>query len=74
MMLLIAIIVVIFGLIFLLDLPLLIRTNQRTKTFIVYFLILGSAFTLSILLTIDRAPTNPSILIEKMVKFILPGQ
>lgn len=56
------------------DLPILMKTNNKKKTLIVYTFILLSAFILSILLIIDKAPISPTIIIENIIKQIIGGK
>lgn len=59
-----------FLIIILLDIPTLLKTNQRKKTAIIYFVLISVGFTISLLLVLDKAPTSPSILIEDIIKNI----
>lgn len=63
-----------FLFIFLLDIPILSKTNHKRKTIWVYSILMLMGFTLSILLAIDKAPTSPSIIIEKIVKTVLGSE
>jgi len=63
--------IAIFGVVVLIDLPGLLKTNQRAKTMIVYFFLLSAGLTISILQLLDKAPVSPAKVIEKMVKFVV---
>ena len=63
--------IAIFGVVVLIDLPGLLKTNQRAKTMIVYFFLLAAGLTISILQILGKAPVSPAKIIEKMVKFVV---
>jgi hypothetical protein len=63
--------IAIFSVIGFIDLPGLLKTNQRVKTMIVYFFLLAAGLTISILQLLEKAPVSPAKIIEKMVKFIV---
>lgn len=67
----IIVLIAIFGVVVLIDLPGLLKTNQRANTMIVYFFLLSAGLTISILQLLDKAPVSPAKVIEKMVKFVV---
>ncbi|MCG8515406.1 MAG: hypothetical protein MI740_14805 [Halanaerobiales bacterium] len=62
-----------FIMIVLIDLRELLKTDHRIKTMLIYFFLLSVGFTISLLQIIDRAPTSPTVIIEKVVNSILGG-
>ncbi len=62
-----------FIIIVLIDLRELLKTDHRIKTMLIYFFLLSVGFTISLLQIIDRAPTSPTVIIEKVVNSILGG-
>ena len=62
-----------FIVIVLIDLRELLKTDHRIKTMLIYFFLLSVGFTISLLQIIDRAPTSPTVIIEKVVNSILGG-
>ncbi|WHH61156.1 hypothetical protein [Petroclostridium sp. X23] len=65
--------IAVFLIIILIDIGVLLKTNHKIKTMIVYFSLILVGFTISILQVVDKAPQSPSIIIEKIVKLIIPG-
>jgi hypothetical protein len=65
--------IAVFLTIILIDIGALLKTNHKIKTMIVYFSLIIVGFTISILQVIGKAPKNPSIIIEKIVKSIISG-
>jgi hypothetical protein len=59
-----------FCLIFLLDLPGLLKTNHRVKTLGIYIFLLAAGFVMSLLQVIEKAPPSPVVFIEKVVRSI----
>lgn len=60
-----------FCIVLLIDIPGLLKTNNRIKTTIVYIFLIAAGFTISLLLVTDKAPVSPAKIIENIVKFIL---
>jgi len=60
-----------FLVVILIDIRHLLRSNKKFKTAILYFTLMTMSFIISLLLVIDRAPTSPAIIIEKIVKKVL---
>lgn len=52
------------------DVPVILKTNKKKKTIIVYSILLGLSFIVSILLMLDKIHTTPSIVIESLVKSV----
>lgn len=63
-------IIVGFLILILMDMSVLKKTRQKKKTLTVYFMIVGAALLISILLAIDKPPVSPSLVIESVVNFI----
>jgi|GEM_PF-3158299 len=59
-----------FLILILMDMSVLKKTRQKKKTLTVYFMIVGAALLISILLAIDKPPVSPSLVIESVVNFI----
>lgn len=59
----------VFCIVVLIDLPGLLKTNQRKKSVILYLFLISMGFIISLLQVIDKTPVSPSIIIEKIVKF-----
>jgi len=66
--------IVIFGLMVLIDLPSLLKTDSRIKTMVIYFCLITLGFTFSLLYSIDQAPPSPAVIMERIIRFIIPGQ
>jgi len=64
----------IFGAIVLLDLRSLLQTNNRIKTMIIYFFLIALGFTISLLYIIGQAPPSPAVLMERIIRLIIPGK
>ncbi|WP_069650312.1 hypothetical protein [Caloranaerobacter ferrireducens] len=62
--------ITIYILIVVFDIPVISRTNKKKKTIIVYSILLGLSFIVSILLMFEKMPTTPSIVIENLVKSV----
>lgn len=60
-----------FVIIILIDLPALLKANNRMKTIIVYSALIVAGFTISLLLVIGKKPISPSQIIEKIVKGLI---
>lgn len=67
-------IIVIFAMVVLLDLPGLLKTNNRIKTMVIYFSLIALGLTISLLLITGQAPESPAAIMERMVRLIIPGQ
>jgi hypothetical protein len=65
--------IAVFCIVILIDMPGLLKTNHRIKGMIIYFFLLTTGFTISLLQMMDKAPISPSKIIENMIKFIIPG-
>ena len=65
--------ILVFITIVLIDLRGLLKTDHRIKTMLIYFFLLSVGFTISLLQIIDRAPTSPTVVIEKIVNSFLGG-
>lgn len=66
--------IAIFCIIFVFDLPSLMKNNNKKKTIIVYFILLIAAFSISLLQILDKAPMSPSDFIENIVTSIKGGE
>ncbi|KGG81251.1 hypothetical protein [Caloranaerobacter azorensis] len=62
--------IIIYILILIFDIPVILKTNNRRKTIIIYSVLLGVSFIISILLMLEKMPTTPSIVIEQIVKTV----
>ncbi|MEN6463322.1 MAG: hypothetical protein ABFC94_18380 [Syntrophomonas sp.] len=67
-------VVAIFGALVLLDLRGLLETNNRTKTMVIYFFLIALGLIFSFLLTIGQAPPSPAVIMEKMIRLLIPGK
>lgn len=67
-------VIIIFGLIVLIDLRTLLKTSDRIKTMVFYFLIIGINLTISILLISGLDIISPAMGIEKLVRLFIPGK
>ena len=63
--------IVAFSIVVLIDLPGLYKANNKRTTALAYFFLLVTGFVICLLLVMDKVPTSPAIIIEKMVKFVL---
>lgn len=62
--------IAIFVIIILIDIPGILKTNKKIKTMVIYFFLMAAGFVISLLLIIDKAPTSPSKIIERIVKSV----
>lgn len=65
--------IAIFSIIVLIDLHGLLKADQKVKTIIVYSFLIITGFTISFLQLIDRMPVSPAVIIENIVKSVIPG-
>ncbi|MGI5922098.1 MAG: hypothetical protein ACOX6I_10225 [Syntrophomonadaceae bacterium] len=66
--------IVLFGALVLIDLRGLLETNQRHKTMAIYFFLIAVGLTLSILVAVDQAPPSPAVVMERIIRVIIPGE
>ncbi|GAB6098594.1 hypothetical protein JCM16358_04730 [Halanaerocella petrolearia] len=59
--------------IILIDLPRLLKKDQRIRVVSLYFFLLATGFIISLLQIIDESPTNPTVITRKIVRSILGG-
>lgn len=61
----------VYILIFLFDLPSLIKSKDKKRTIMVYALIFTMGFIISLLQILDKSPITPTIVIEKIFKTVI---
>lgn len=65
--------IVIFGMMVLVDLSGLLQTNNRIKNMAIYFSLIVLGFTFSLLYVIGQSPPSPAVIMERMIRVIIPG-
>lgn len=60
-----------FFIVLVLDYRSLLKTNQRVRTWSIYFGLLSIGFLMSLMQVIDKAPPSPVVLIEKVVRVFI---
>lgn len=65
--------IILFLIIILVDLRHLLKKENMIKYMLLYFFLLAIGFTISLFEILDKAPTSPAIIIEKIVKYVVPG-
>ncbi len=60
-----------FCVIVLIDIRNIFSVNNRRKTIFVYLCLITAAFTISLLLILDKEPISPSEIIEKIINYII---
>ena len=64
--------IIIFFIIILIDLPIILNIDQKLKkTIVIYIILIGIGFTISLLQVINQAPTSPAVVIENVIKNIV---
>ncbi len=66
--------IVIFAIVVLFDLTGLMKTNNRTKSMVVYFSLIALGLTFSLLYVIDKAPSSPAVIMERIIRMAIPGE
>jgi uncharacterized membrane protein YbjE (DUF340 family) len=61
-----------YGVIFLIDLPLILKSTNKGRMVVVYIIIAAAGIIASVLQYFDF-PLNPTIIINSIVKAIIPG-
>ena len=69
----IIVIITVFCLLFIIDLKELLNTNQRKITLIVYFLLVTTGLSISLLQIVVDKPPSQAVYIEKMINVLLSG-
>mgnify|MGYP000949828687 CR=1 FL=1 len=64
----------IFGAIVLFDLRSLLQTNNRVKTMLIYFFLILLGMIISLLYVIGQPPPSPAVLMEKLIRLMIPGK
>jgi uncharacterized membrane protein SirB2 len=67
-------VIVIFMLIVLIDLRYLLKASNRRKAMFVYILLIGFELSISILLISGLEIMSPAMILEKIVRLIIPGK
>lgn len=62
--------IVIFCILVLIDLPVLLKTNNRKKTAVIYIFLMALGFTIGLLQVLGNPPPSPSRIIENIIKSI----